>query len=263
MYLKEVAPEDRSASHVHRILSIARGEQDDLLAVDEDGALLSPNFAVMQSSSDVGWPVIKEAPLKFQTALARQTIIIKVKEGRKIPGMTQGQKVMRSYFVVHGEVAMKETFGNATTDVKVQQPFHWRIIGVGGWFGDLPKGPRDPPKIAPAVVAKSDSLIFCIEHSRYWSLVQGQKEADETERKIELLRSLHPAWGDKEDTAAHQKRDAEIAKMGAKVKLKSLQEGQPLVQQGKDVGDIYFVVSGEIHVYLGKIFLFALAQFKT
>ena len=250
MYLKEVAPEDRTPAHAHRILSIARGEQDDYLAIDEDGCLLAPGLAVMQPSLDSGWPVIKEAPSNLQEALARQVVIIKVKEGKKI--MAEGQKVTRSYFVVHGEVAIKETFGNATNDVKVQQPFHLRTIGIGGSFGELPKGPREPPKIAPTVVAKSESLIFYIEHSKYWSLVQGQKEADDSSRKIELLRSLHPAWGDKEDTAAHQKRDAEIAKMGARVKLKRFEEGQTIVQQGKEVGDIYFVVSGEIHVHIGQ-----------
>ena len=50
---------------------------------------------------------------------------------------------------------------------------------MGEAFGDLPKGPRELPKIAPTIVAKTDVLMFCIDHAKYWSLVQGQKEADE------------------------------------------------------------------------------------
>jgi CRP-like cAMP-binding protein len=123
-----------------------------------------------------------------------------------------------------------------------------RTIGPGSAFGDLPKGPRETPKTSPKVVAKTDLIIFYIEHDKYWKLVQGQKEADEQARRRTLLSSLYPAWGDAGDEAAQHKRDYEIRKMAAKLKLKSLQPGETLLEQGQEISEIYFVVSGEMHI---------------
>ena len=56
--------------------------------------------------------------------------------------------------------------------------------GKGGTFGDLSRGPREQAKVAPVVVATADCVIFCMDHIKYWSLAQGQKEADDLARRI-------------------------------------------------------------------------------
>ena len=48
-----------------------------------------------------------------------------VPRGRTI--LSDGQKVLRSYYIVHGEVAVKETFSKASTES--DQPFHLRNVG--------------------------------------------------------------------------------------------------------------------------------------
>lgn len=48
-----------------------------------------------------------------------------VPQGRRI--LSDGQKVLRSYYIVHGKVAVKETFSKASTES--DQPFHLRNIG--------------------------------------------------------------------------------------------------------------------------------------
>ena len=228
--LKNIMPEDRSAVQVQHILNICRGD--------------AGNGSVHHD--DRTWPVIQNAPANFQLSLARQVNVMVIKAGRPI--IPEGVKIQRSYFVVHGAVTIKEVFSATNAEVKNSQPFHLRTLGTGKSFVDLPKGPREHSKLVTTVNAKTDSIIFSIEHAKYWSLVQGHKEADDEAQKLGLLQLLYPAWSDAGDEVALQRRDYEIRKIATLLKLKTFQPGQVVVQQGNKMSEVCFVVSGDVHI---------------
>jgi CRP-like cAMP-binding protein len=264
MYLKDIlcikdAPEDRSLAEVLRILNLALGGRRDQgrLRKQPSGSRRDKGRqrssaiydSILSDSSYVkGWSLIREVPDQLQVALARQIHIQLARKEATI--LTEGQKIQRSYFIVHGEVAMKQTFGSISADSRIEQPFQWQSLREGNAFGDLPRDPRANSKIALGARAVCDTILFYIDHSKYWLLMQRQMEADAQSRKIELLQTLYPSWGDAGDEAAQQKWQNEIKKMASKLKLRHFQAGETVAQQGNQVKEIYFVVSGELTVHI-------------
>ena len=225
--LKHVAPDQRSAAQVQRVLDMTRSDDSDQVVFARKG-----------------WPVITNAPVNLQAALARQVQVALVKAGRKIA--SEGSKVVRSYFVVHGHVSVREDLVTATGAGNKDQPFRLRTLAMGDTFGELPAGPRAQPHTSQRVTSKSDVILFSIEHSTYFKLVQGQRDADDHARKMDLLQHLYPAWGDADDEVAGNRRESDIAKMARILKLKTFQPGQHLVQQDREMAEIHFVLSGEV-----------------
>jgi len=249
------APEDRSPGEVLRLLNIASGgrrgtgRQASGRRRDKGRQRSSAIFdSILADSSSQSWSLIREVPDHLQVALARQIHIQLARKEATI--LTEGQKIQRSYFIVHGEVAMKQTFGSISADSRIEQPFQWQSLKEGNAFGDLPRDPRANSKIAMGARAVCDTVLFYIDHSKYWLLMQRQMEADAQSRKIELLQTLYPSWGDAGDEAAQQKWQNEIKKMASKLKLRQIQAGETVVQQGNQVKEIYFVVSGELTVHI-------------
>ena len=220
--LKHVAPDQRSAAQVQRVLDMTRSDDSDQVVFARKG-----------------WPVITNAPVNLQAALARQVQVALVKAGRKIA--SEGSKVVRSYFVVHGHVSVREDLVTATGAGNKDQPFRLRTLAMGDTFGELPAGPRAQPHTSQRVTSKSDVILFSIEHSTYFKLVQGQRDADDHARKMDLLQHLYPAWGDADDEVAGNRRESDIAKMARILKLKTFQPGQHLVQQDREMAEIHFV----------------------
>jgi len=89
--LKDIVPEAREEFHVQQILTTVLGH-------DQNGQTMHSTHG----TNGAGWWVIKEAPVNLRAALARQVQIRTSQAGREI--MTEGHKVSRSYFILHGEV---------------------------------------------------------------------------------------------------------------------------------------------------------------